>query len=155
GLDGRSRQSRAHPEALSRQQFLRHRPGKAQFLRSASQQVAAGADFEVATQLQKFRRQGRGDGRVGGLEGSPARPASPPASTSPRMNVAIPVAGDTEEARRSVIDAARSMFRSGLVASPWGNVSARVRDSGIAVVTPSGVEYDALEPEMLCLVEVS
>jgi L-fuculose-phosphate aldolase len=68
----------------------------------------------------------------------------------------MPVASDTEEeARRSVVDAARSMSRSGLVAATWGNVSARVAGGALAVITPSGVEYDALEPEMLCLVEVA
>jgi L-ribulose-5-phosphate 4-epimerase len=62
---------------------------------------------------------------------------------------------DTTETRRSVVDTARRMSRLGLVASTWGNVSARVPATGLAMITPSGVEYEALDEGMLCLVDVS
>ena len=53
------------------------------------------------------------------------------------------------------MDAARRMSRLGLVASTWGNVSARVPATALAVITPSGVEYEALDEGMLCVVNVS
>lgn len=59
------------------------------------------------------------------------------------------------EARRNVVDAARRMSRLGLVASTWGNVSARAPDTALAVITPRGVEYDAMDEGMLCVLDVS
>jgi L-fuculose-phosphate aldolase len=47
------------------------------------------------------------------------------------------------------------MSRLGLVASTWGNVSARVPATAFAIITPSGVEYEALDEAMLCMVDVS
>lgn len=46
------------------------------------------------------------------------------------------------------------MSRLGLVVSTWGNVSARVPGTGLAVITPSGVEYEGLDEGMLCAVDV-
>jgi L-fuculose-phosphate aldolase len=46
------------------------------------------------------------------------------------------------------------MARSGLVASVWGNVSARVPRTSLALVTPSGVEYEELSEGMLGVVDV-
>ncbi len=46
------------------------------------------------------------------------------------------------------------MSRLGLVASTWGNVSARVPATALAVITPSGVEYEALDEGMLCVLDV-
>ncbi len=61
----------------------------------------------------------------------------------------------TAEARRSVVETARRMSRLGLVVSTWGNVSARVPGTGLAVITPSGVEYEGLDEGMLCVVDVA
>jgi L-fuculose-phosphate aldolase len=47
------------------------------------------------------------------------------------------------------------MSRLGLVASTWGNVSARVPGTALAITTPSGVEYEVLDEGMLCVVDVS
>jgi L-fuculose-phosphate aldolase len=47
------------------------------------------------------------------------------------------------------------MSRLGLVVSTWGNVSARASGSELAVITPSGVEYEGLDESMLCVVDVA
>ena len=54
---------------------------------------------------------------------------------------------DTEDIRKSVIDACLRMRGEGLVVGTAGNVSVRVA-SGL-LVTPSGIDYDAMRPEML------
>lgn len=60
---------------------------------------------------------------------------------------------DVAEARRNVLQAARQMSRLGLVVSTWGNVSARVAGRDLVAITPSGVEYDALSEEMICVLD--
>ncbi len=60
-----------------------------------------------------------------------------------------------EEARRAVLVVAQQMSRIGLVVGPWGNVSARVSGSDLTVVTPSGVPYESLVPEMLDVVSLT
>ena len=56
--------------------------------------------------------------------------------------------------RSEVLRVAKQMSRLGLVVSVWGNVSGRVRDTDLVVVTPSGVEYDSLYEGMLPLVDL-
>ena len=58
-------------------------------------------------------------------------------------------------ARGEVLVASRRMSRLGLVASVWGNVSARVVGAPLAVVTPSGLEYETLGEEMLDVVDLA
>ncbi len=58
------------------------------------------------------------------------------------------------EARAAVIAVSRQMSRLGLVVSVWGNVSARARGTDLVVVTPSGVDYEALDDGTLCLVDI-
>jgi len=41
-----------------------------------------------------------------------------------------------------------------LVVFTWGNVSAIDRDSGVVAIKPSGVEYDALTPEKIVLLDL-
>jgi L-fuculose-phosphate aldolase len=64
-------------------------------------------------------------------------------------------AREIARARREVLSASRQMSRLGLVASVWGNVSARVDAAALAVVTPSGVEYERLDEAMLDVVDVA
>lgn len=47
------------------------------------------------------------------------------------------------------------MSRLGLVVSTWGNVSVRAPGTGLAVITPSGVEYESLDEGMLCVVDLA
>lgn len=58
-------------------------------------------------------------------------------------------------ARLAVLDTAQGMSRLGLVVSVWGNVSARVRGADVAVVTPSGIDYERLKVDMLCLMDIN
>jgi L-ribulose-5-phosphate 4-epimerase len=59
-----------------------------------------------------------------------------------------------ESARQEVLDAAQGMSKMGLVVASWGNVSARVLGMELAVVTPSGIAYESLRPEMLDVVSL-
>ena len=49
-----------------------------------------------------------------------------------------------EEQRREVVEACRSLSRSGLVVGTAGNVSIRVDD--LVAISPSGVDYEAMSP---------
>ena len=52
-----------------------------------------------------------------------------------------------------VCNTAKSMYRSGLVAGTWGNISARV-DEDYMVITPSGMDYERLCAEEMVLVNM-
>lgn len=57
--------------------------------------------------------------------------------------------------RRQVLSTARRMAQTGLVASVWGNVSARVGASDRLIVTPSGMDYTTMQEEDLVLVSLA
>lgn len=57
-----------------------------------------------------------------------------------------------EQERQAVIDACQRLSREGLVVGTAGNVSIKVGD--LVVISPSGVAYDALLPELICVVEL-
>lgn len=59
-----------------------------------------------------------------------------------------------EELKKQVYEANMELPRRGLVTYTWGNVSGIDRDTGYFVIKPSGVEYDALTPEALCVVDL-
>ncbi|TCP59275.1 L-fuculose-phosphate aldolase [Tumebacillus sp. BK434] len=54
-----------------------------------------------------------------------------------------------------VLRASLNMYRSGLVAAVWGNVSARVPGTDLVVITPSGVDYETLTEDMLCVMDLN
>lgn len=56
--------------------------------------------------------------------------------------------------RKDVVLYARKMFSEGLVTGTSGNISARGPAAPVCVVTPSGVDYDLMEPEDLVLVDL-
>ncbi|GAX89774.1 class II aldolase/adducin family protein [Effusibacillus lacus] len=58
------------------------------------------------------------------------------------------------EIRDQLLLAAKEMYERGLVASVWGNLSARVPDTGLIVVTPSGMDYRTLRAEDLVVVDL-
>ena len=58
-----------------------------------------------------------------------------------------------ERASAEVLAASQQMSRGGLVASVWGNVSARIAGTDLAVVTPSGVDYETMDAGMLDVME--
>jgi L-ribulose-5-phosphate 4-epimerase len=56
--------------------------------------------------------------------------------------------------RREVCDLHGELVRYGLVVWTAGNVSARVPDSGLMVIKPSGVSYDELTPENMVVCDL-
>lgn len=59
-----------------------------------------------------------------------------------------------EELKKAVCEANKELPKYGLVTFTWGNVSAIDRKSGLFVIKPSGVEYDALTPEDMVVVDL-
>ena len=57
------------------------------------------------------------------------------------------------ELRKKLLAIARKCFEFGLIAGTWGNLSVRVADDKI-LITPSGFEKTALEPEHLLLIDL-
>ncbi len=58
------------------------------------------------------------------------------------------------EARKNIISVSRELHEIGLLVRTWGNISARV-DEEHFLVTPSGIRYEDLTPEMIVLVKIS
>lgn len=57
-----------------------------------------------------------------------------------------------QDARAEVLRHAQRMEADGLTVSTSGNLSVRVADQ--VIITPSGVEYDRLTPELLCVCDL-
>lgn len=60
-----------------------------------------------------------------------------------------------EELKREVCRANLLLPKYGLVTFTWGNVSGVDRERGLMVIKPSGVEYDAMKPEDMVVVELA
>ncbi|MCY6370783.1 class II aldolase/adducin family protein [Clostridium ganghwense] len=58
------------------------------------------------------------------------------------------------EEKRMVIEAGKTMLNSGLTVGTWGNLSVRTADGKYIVITPSGVDYEKITPEMMSLVDM-
>ncbi len=56
--------------------------------------------------------------------------------------------------RAQVCEANRALVPSGLVRLTWGNVSGIDRTSGLWAIKPSGVDYDALTPEDIVILDL-
>jgi L-ribulose-5-phosphate 4-epimerase len=59
-----------------------------------------------------------------------------------------------ETLKEEVLKANLELPRYGLVTFTWGNVSAIVRDSGLVVIKPSGVEYDVMTADDMVVVNL-
>ncbi len=59
-----------------------------------------------------------------------------------------------EELKKQVCDANLLLPVYGLVTFTWGNVSGLDAEKGLMVIKPSGVEYEALRPEDMVVVEL-
>lgn len=57
--------------------------------------------------------------------------------------------------REEVLHYALKMSRLGLVPATWGNVSAVDAETQIVAITPSGMPYESLGPEDICLVDLN
>lgn len=54
--------------------------------------------------------------------------------------------------RQSIVEYSRRMRSDGLVAGTSGNISVRV--GGLVAVTPSGIDYDELTPDSICVLDL-
>lgn len=59
-----------------------------------------------------------------------------------------------EELKEQVYKANMQLPKYGLVTFTWGNVSAIDRKTGLVVIKPSGVEYDAMTPDDMVVVDL-
>lgn len=59
-----------------------------------------------------------------------------------------------EELKHQVCDANRALEPSGLVKLTWGNVSGIDRSTGLWCIKPSGVDYGALKPEDMVVLDL-
>ena len=59
-----------------------------------------------------------------------------------------------EDLKQKVCKANLDLVKHGLVIFTWGNVSAIDRESGLVVIKPSGVSYDAMKPEDMVVVDL-
>lgn len=59
-----------------------------------------------------------------------------------------------EELKRQVYAANMELPKRGLITFTWGNVSGIVREVGLIVIKPSGVEYATLTPEDMVVVDL-
>ncbi|MFZ5827580.1 MAG: class II aldolase/adducin family protein [Bacillota bacterium] len=60
-----------------------------------------------------------------------------------------------EAERRAVLEFARRMKRDGLVRLTSGNISCRIPGTTLFAITPSGMEYESLEPKDICVLDLS
>lgn len=59
-----------------------------------------------------------------------------------------------EELKKAVCEANLLLPKHDLVTFTWGNVSGIDREKGLVVIKPSGVEYDAMRPEDMVVVDM-
>lgn len=56
--------------------------------------------------------------------------------------------------KKQVLEMSLKMSHSGMAPATWGNISARDPETGMVFITPSGMPYDSLRPEDICVVDV-
>ena len=61
---------------------------------------------------------------------------------------------DVRALQMQVVHAAKSMAKDGLSSGSFGNVSAADREHNLLAITPSGVLYDTMQPEDICLLHL-
>ena len=52
-----------------------------------------------------------------------------------------------ESLKQAIADAGRTMMREGLTVGTWGNVSIRDEETGLIYISPSGMNYEEIQPE--------
>ena len=55
--------------------------------------------------------------------------------------------------RRQVVECGRQMARAALAVGTWGNISCRL-PGNLMAITPSGMEYEALEPKDIVIMDL-
>ncbi|MCP4405084.1 MAG: hypothetical protein GY801_48255 [bacterium] len=58
------------------------------------------------------------------------------------------------ELKRSILHAAKTIEKYGLITLSGGNVSAREPESGLIAITPSGIGYDDLTPDDMVVIDL-
>ena len=61
---------------------------------------------------------------------------------------------DARALQMQVVHAAKNMAKDGLSSGSFGNVSAADREHNLLAITPSGVLYDTMQPEDICLLHL-
>ena len=61
---------------------------------------------------------------------------------------------DGRALQQQVVNAAKNMAKDGLASGSFGNVSAADRAHNLLAITPSGVLYDSMKPEDICLLQL-
>ncbi len=56
--------------------------------------------------------------------------------------------------RKDVLEAAHNISTSHLVVGTWGNVSVKIKDQPLMLITPSGMRYDTMTIEDIVLVDM-
>ena len=59
-----------------------------------------------------------------------------------------------EQLKKDVYEANMELPRRGLITYTWGNVSGRDAETGYFVIKPSGVDYDALTPDDMVVMDL-
>jgi L-ribulose-5-phosphate 4-epimerase len=62
---------------------------------------------------------------------------------------------ELEQLRREVLEANLELVRAGLVIATFGNASGILREPGLVVIKPSGVDYAELRPEHLVVTDLN
>ena len=60
-----------------------------------------------------------------------------------------------EQLKKQVYEANMELPKRGLVTYTWGNVSGFDPESGYFAIKPSGVEYEALQPEDMVIMDLN
>lgn len=60
-----------------------------------------------------------------------------------------------EELKQKVYEANVSLKENGLITLTWGNVSGIDHEKGLVVIKPSGISYDAMQPEDMVVVDLN
>lgn len=60
-----------------------------------------------------------------------------------------------EEVRKAVCDTAKRMQKDGLVKLTSGNISSRVPGTNFFAITPSGMDYETMVPQDICIVDLN
>ncbi|MEA4828319.1 class II aldolase/adducin family protein [Clostridium sp. JNZ J1-5] len=62
--------------------------------------------------------------------------------------------GNYLKEKNDVIQAGKSMLKEGYTVGTWGNISVRSDDGKYMIITPSGVDYEIITPEMMSVVDM-
>ena len=55
--------------------------------------------------------------------------------------------------KKYLVECGKRMLNSGLTVETWGNISVRDPETGLIYLTPSGMQYDIIEPEDIVVMD--